>query len=181
MEMADFKAVALAGLCMSLPIKAWRFRGVFDAFRASFACCERRDGSEKSPTLTKRAWGTRQLGTLGITPPSSPRTKVRGKAASSRRAPKEKGPTLTKRAWGTRKGLERGLRGKVSGNFKNAKNWRLEMGSAVCFVQVKSMSNSGHWIRNEGRSGAICCGRRVPGWGGLLYSAARIEFSLERR
>jgi hypothetical protein len=53
------------------------------------------------------------------------------------------------RAWWSEPG------GKVSGSFKSAKNWRLEMGSAVRFVQVKSVSNSGQWIRNEERFG--CC------------------------
>ncbi|HEV2314811.1 MAG TPA: hypothetical protein VGR94_05860 [Candidatus Acidoferrales bacterium] len=32
MEVAHCKAVAFAGLCISLPIKVWRFRGVFDGF-----------------------------------------------------------------------------------------------------------------------------------------------------
>src|SRR6185437_12828003 len=68
--------------------------------------------------------------------------------------------------------------GKVSGNFKNARNWRLETWAGVCFVQVKFVSNSGLWIRNEGRWGAVFRGRCVPGLGGLLYAAARIEFSL---
>jgi len=40
---------------------------------------------------------------------------------------------------------ERG--GKVSGNFKTRKSWRLEMASGVCFVGVSSVSNSGQWIR----------------------------------
>jgi len=35
MEVAHCKAVALAGLCMSLPIKDWRFRGVFNSFRVA--------------------------------------------------------------------------------------------------------------------------------------------------
>jgi len=43
---------------------------------------------------------------------------------------------------------ERG-RKKVSGNFKNAKYWRLEMVSGICFVQVSSVSNSGQWIRKR--------------------------------
>jgi hypothetical protein len=33
MEVARSKAVAFAELCTSLPIKTWRFRGVFDGFR----------------------------------------------------------------------------------------------------------------------------------------------------
>jgi len=32
MEVAFFKAVALTGLCIPLPIKLWRFRGVFGGF-----------------------------------------------------------------------------------------------------------------------------------------------------
>jgi len=36
MEVAHFKEVALAGLCMSLPIKDWRFRGVFGGFKVPF-------------------------------------------------------------------------------------------------------------------------------------------------
>jgi len=36
MEVAHFKGVALAGLCMSLPIKDWRFREVFGGFEVSF-------------------------------------------------------------------------------------------------------------------------------------------------
>ena len=33
MEVAHCKAVAFAGLCISLPIKTWRFRGVLGRFR----------------------------------------------------------------------------------------------------------------------------------------------------
>jgi len=36
MEVAHCKAVAFAGLCMSLPIKIWRFPGVFGGFEAPF-------------------------------------------------------------------------------------------------------------------------------------------------
>ena len=70
MEVVHFKAVTLAGLCMSLPIKVWRFRGVFGGSPVPFACCERRDGSEKSPTLTKRAWGTRKVNGSEPGPPA---------------------------------------------------------------------------------------------------------------
>ena len=38
---------------------------------------------------------------------------------------------------------------KMSGNFKNAKYWRLEMASGICFVRVNSVSNSGQWIRKR--------------------------------
>jgi len=66
----------------------------------------------------------------------------------------------------------------ASGNFKNAKNWRLETGSGVCFVQVKSVSNPGQWIRKRSEIWRI--GGRETGVGlGLLYAAAGvIEFSL---
>jgi hypothetical protein len=36
MEVAHCKAVVFAGLCMSLPIKDWRFRGVFGGFEVPF-------------------------------------------------------------------------------------------------------------------------------------------------
>ena len=36
MEVAHCKAVVLAGLCIPLPIKLWRFRGVFGGFEEPF-------------------------------------------------------------------------------------------------------------------------------------------------
>ena len=36
MEVPHFKAVALAGLCMSLPIKVWRLRGVLAGVEVPF-------------------------------------------------------------------------------------------------------------------------------------------------
>jgi len=36
MEVAHFTAVALAGLCIPLPIRDWRFRGVLGGFEVPF-------------------------------------------------------------------------------------------------------------------------------------------------
>lgn len=43
MELAHCKAVAFGGLCISLPIKTWRFRGVLGRFGVPFSLwCEER-------------------------------------------------------------------------------------------------------------------------------------------
>ncbi|HEV2224703.1 MAG TPA: hypothetical protein VGR84_17055 [Candidatus Acidoferrales bacterium] len=36
MEVAHFKAVVFAGLCISFAVKDWRFRGVFGGFEVPF-------------------------------------------------------------------------------------------------------------------------------------------------